>query len=266
MKSKLFSLFILSIFLISCSESKEDMLKNLNANKETPSISSIELRDNYENLKDKPVVFEGVVGLGCCGSREIALIDLEDFIQSNGDNIHVALNFSKEELQVVRGFTTGMYIKVVGFVGYKSKSVLWESNYNRGMETSIDLKDCIILSSNSSSNNTSNITTNDNDETSNNSLTYKFNCAPPNGTNRILDKPDTNAIHPAYIESYKGGSSLGTSWSFLGNKMIENSQGKFLYGDIYSPRGGQLNIKENGYNGPVYVYFKDWDCNIEIPK
>ncbi len=88
----------------------------------------------------------------------------------------------------------------------------------------------------------------------------KLGCYPPNGTNRILNKPDTSAIHPAYVSNYKGGSFLGSSWSFVATKLIINKQGKFYYGDIYSPRGGKLNVKQNGYNGPVYVYAKDWVC------
>ena len=85
-------------------------------------------------------------------------------------------------------------------------------------------------------------------------------CSPKAGTNRILYKAEKNAIHPAYMESYKGGSYLGTSWSFVATKMITTPQGKFLYGDIYSPRGGKMNVIQNGYKGPVYVYYNDWDC------
>ena len=155
MKSKFIVLSILSITIFGCNVSREDMLKKLNPTKDSPSISSVALRDNYDNFKEQPVVFEGVVGMGCCGSREIALIDLEDFIQSNGDNIHISLNFNKDELQLVRSYSTGMFIKVVGFVGNKSKGVLWESNYNKGMEITIDLNDCKILNSNLSSNNIS---------------------------------------------------------------------------------------------------------------
>ena len=85
-------------------------------------------------------------------------------------------------------------------------------------------------------------------------------CSPKTGTNRILYKPEKSAIHSAYISEYKGGGSLGTSWSFMASKMITTPQGKFLYGDIYSPRGSKMNVKQNGYNGPVFVYYDDWDC------
>ena len=88
----------------------------------------------------------------------------------------------------------------------------------------------------------------------------KLGCYPPNGTNKILNKPDTSAIHPAYLSEYKGGGFLGSSWSFVATKVIVNKQGKFYYGDIYSPRGGKLNEKQGGYNGPVYVYAKDCVC------
>jgi hypothetical protein len=46
----------------------------------------------------------------------------------------------------------------------------------------------------------------------------------------------------------------------MASKMITTPQGKFLYGDIYSPRGSKMNVKQNGYNGPVFVYYDDWDC------
>ena len=87
-----------------------------------------------------------------------------------------------------------------------------------------------------------------------------LSCYPPNGTNKILFQADTNAIHPAWIENYKGGGYLGSGSSFEAIKIITNEQGTFLYGDFYSTRGGKLNIKENGYTGPVYVYFNDWSC------
>ena len=148
MQKYIFYLLIFTMTLFSCNESREAKLKKLNPTKDSPSISSITLRDNYDNLKEQPVVFEGVVNSNCCGRREVPLIDLQDYIQENGDNIHIALNFSKDQLQLVRSYRTGMFVKVVGFVGHKSKDVLWESSYSKGMETSIDLKDCIILSSN----------------------------------------------------------------------------------------------------------------------
>ena len=46
----------------------------------------------------------------------------------------------------------------------------------------------------------------------------------------------------------------------MATKLITNQQGKFLYGDLYSPRGGKMNIKQNGFNGPIYVYYMEWDC------
>jgi hypothetical protein len=89
----------------------------------------------------------------------------------------------------------------------------------------------------------------------------KFSCYPPNGCSKIFNIPDTNSIHPAWISDYKAGSNFGSNWSFVATKLITNQQGKFLYGDLYSPRGGKMNIKQNGFNGPIYVYYKEWSCS-----
>ena len=42
--------------------------------------------------------------------------------------------------------------------------------------------------------------------------------------------------------------------------MITIKQGKFLFGDFYSTKAVKLNIKQNGFSGPFYVYINDWKC------
>lgn len=96
----------------------------------------------------------------------------------------------------------------------------------------------------------------------NSEIKREYNCYPKEGgANLILNKPDLKSIHPEYLSTYKAGGYLGESWTIIATKLITNSQGKFLYGDLYSPRGGKLNIKINGYDGPVYVPLSQWNCN-----
>jgi len=95
-----------------------------------------------------------------------------------------------------------------------------------------------------------------------NSVSYvKLNCYPPNGASKIFNAPDTNSIHPAWMSDYKGGSSFGSSWSFIATKLFSNTQGKFLLGDLYSSRGGKINIIQNGFKGQIYVLLKEWECD-----
>jgi len=85
----------------------------------------------------------------------------------------------------------------------------------------------------------------------------KFNCVARIGTNKIYSSPDTNSIHPSWEKS----EDFGLSWGFLATKLISNNQGEFLFGDIITPRGGIFNVKQNGFDGQVYVNLKDWDCS-----
>jgi hypothetical protein len=89
----------------------------------------------------------------------------------------------------------------------------------------------------------------------------KLNCYPPNGTRIILDKPDMKAIHPAWKQSYEGGSQIGLGWSFISKRIISTKNGKFLFGDIYTSRGGKFNVSQNGFNGSVYVPYEQWECS-----
>ncbi len=95
-----------------------------------------------------------------------------------------------------------------------------------------------------------------------NSVSYvKLSCYPPNGSSKILSAPDTSSIHPAWMSNYNAGSGFGSSWTFIATKLISNKQGKFLLGDLYSPRGGKFNVIQNGYKGQIYVLLKEWECN-----
>lgn len=66
---------------------------------------------------------------------------------------------------------------------------------------------------------------------------------------------------PAWVEQMNDDSSFGSSWSFVAVKKVENEQGIFIYGDIYSPRGGLFNCKENGFKGMVWVPINEWECS-----
>ena len=89
---------------------------------------------------------------------------------------------------------------------------------------------------------------------------FILSCYPPSGTNLILGSPNKNDIHPAWLEEFNSGGSLGSGWSFNAVKRIDNPQGVFLLGDIYTTRGGLFNSPENGYQGMVYVPLSDWEC------
>ena len=91
---------------------------------------------------------------------------------------------------------------------------------------------------------------------------HRISCSPISGARFILIKPDTNAIHPSWLENYVGGGTLGKSWSFEVKKIITNEKGVFLYGDVISPRGGKMNVSQNGYSGYVYTYQKEWQCDV----
>jgi hypothetical protein len=90
---------------------------------------------------------------------------------------------------------------------------------------------------------------------------YILSCYPPNGTNLILMSPNKNDIHPAWIESYKAEGTLGSGWSFNAIKKVQNEQGVFLFGNIFTTRGSLFISSENGYSGMVYVPLDEWDCS-----
>jgi hypothetical protein len=90
---------------------------------------------------------------------------------------------------------------------------------------------------------------------------FILSCFPPNGTNLILNSPNRNDIHPAWVNDMTAGSSLGSGWGFNAVKQVQNEQGVFLYGNIYTTRGGLFNSRENGFEGMVWVPYSEWDCS-----
>lgn len=77
-----------------------------------------------------------------------------------------------------------------------------------------------------------------------------FYCSPLIYNPKVLSKPDSNSIHPDWKDS-----EVGTSWSIVATKKITNDNGIFLYGDLYSPRGGKME------NGPFYFIYTEWSCS-----
>lgn len=132
-------LFILASF--SCGSSEADKLDFAKSN---DPISFSALKDNFDDYEGEQIVLEGIVNANCCGKREVPLIDLQEFIYSNGDVVHVALDFKKEDISIVRGFSTGMPIKIVGDVDYMST----DNDFIREIgakEYYIHIKNCVII-------------------------------------------------------------------------------------------------------------------------
>lgn len=81
----------------------------------------------------------------------------------------------------------------------------------------------------------------------------KLGCSPKTQKNSVLKQIGS--------EKFKDFSDLGLSWSFIGTQKIISKNGDiYLKGDIYSPRGGQLNVIENKYDKPIYILKKEWYC------
>jgi hypothetical protein len=76
----------------------------------------------------------------------------------------------------------------------------------------------------------------------------KFNCAPIDYNPKILSSPIPNSIHPEWKES-----EVGSSWSFISSKKIENKDGIFLFGNLISPKGGVL-------CNACYIIYSEWEC------
>jgi hypothetical protein len=72
-------------------------------------------------------------------------------------------------------------------------------------------------------------------------------CAPKSNEARILASPSPNDIHP----DWAGSSKIGLSWSFVPES--DDLSGKYLHGDLYSPKGGVV-------NEGVYILRREWDC------
>jgi hypothetical protein len=87
----------------------------------------------------------------------------------------------------------------------------------------------------------------------------KLGCSPKTQKNSVLKQIGS--------EKFKDFSDLGTSWSFIGTQKIIAKNGEiYLKGDIYSPRGGQLNVIEHKYDKPIYILKKEWYCNKYYTK
>jgi hypothetical protein len=79
----------------------------------------------------------------------------------------------------------------------------------------------------------------------------KYSCSPKDNINSVFK----------VIGGDPWEKDLGTSWSFIGTQKIVTKDGvTYLKGDIYSPRGGKLNVIQNGWDKPVYILYKEWDC------
>jgi hypothetical protein len=90
---------------------------------------------------------------------------------------------------------------------------------------------------------------------------FILSCYPPNGTNLILNSPNLKDIHPAWIENIKSGFSLSDDYIFNAVKKIQNEQGVFIYGNIYSHKMFLFNDSQNGFDGMVWVPLREWDCS-----
>lgn len=74
-------------------------------------------------------------------------------------------------------------------------------------------------------------------------------CHPKDNTARILASPTPNDVHP----DWAGESYVGMSWSFVVLGRAEDGTGKYLKGNLMSPRGGLVNAN-------VYILRREWDC------
>ncbi len=77
-----------------------------------------------------------------------------------------------------------------------------------------------------------------------------YYCSPLIYNPKVLANPDSNSVHPDWK-----GSEVGTAWSIIVSKKITNNQGVFLYGDLYSPRGGKME------HSPFYFIYSEWSCS-----
>ncbi|MBB2674531.1 UNVERIFIED_ORG: hypothetical protein GGE44_004109 [Rhizobium esperanzae] len=74
-------------------------------------------------------------------------------------------------------------------------------------------------------------------------------CYPKDNSARILSSPSPNDIHP----DWTGESYVGTSWTFVVQGSAEDGTGKYLKGNLMSPRGGLVNAN-------VYILRREWEC------
>jgi hypothetical protein len=78
---------------------------------------------------------------------------------------------------------------------------------------------------------------------------FALQCSPRDNSARILSSPSPNDIHP----DWRGEAYLGTSWTFIAHGSAEDGTGKYLRGNLISPRGGLI-------NADIYILRKEWDC------
>jgi hypothetical protein len=74
-------------------------------------------------------------------------------------------------------------------------------------------------------------------------------CSPKYVGAQILSEPDLAKLHP----DWQPPSEIGTSWSLADVQVIANSNGRYLYGKLISPRGG--------YQKWVYGRSEQWNCS-----
>jgi hypothetical protein len=83
--------------------------------------------------------------------------------------------------------------------------------------------------------------------------TIKIGCSPKTSTNSVFKQ-----IGSTKFDYF---SDNGTGASFIGKQKITTQNGDvYLKGDLYSTRGGKLNIIENKYDKPLYILKKEWFC------
>ena len=74
-------------------------------------------------------------------------------------------------------------------------------------------------------------------------------CVPKEVTSRILASANPNDSHP----DWRGESNIGTSWSLRPKRYVLATTGRYLVGDLISPRG-------NVVTRNVFVIYKEWGC------
>ena len=74
-------------------------------------------------------------------------------------------------------------------------------------------------------------------------------CVPKEVTSRILASANPNDSHP----DWRGESNIGLSWSLRPKRYVHATTGRYLVGDLISPRGGVITRN-------VFVIYKEWVC------
>jgi len=78
---------------------------------------------------------------------------------------------------------------------------------------------------------------------------FALQCTPNDNSARILASPSPNDIHA----DWSGEAYVGTSWTFVAHGSAEDGTGKYLRGNLISPRGGLV-------NADIYILRKEWEC------